>query len=390
MKRCNSIAFASSFEHLPIKFSDKELSNSIFISDKPNPNYSFTKKSITIEDMPEGRIANLQQYIDTFEQMTKTNEVVSMQTTTNIPTFIVELAREVNRTVKVPTCNDDIDRIAIEDWDYSDFVTDYFNTDDARDPIALSTIDGYKDAFINFIDNRDYFEDHSLSPKFLDWIKYIYHLLSSGELQIDVLKLLNNNGVQTVNLEKANPIDYEEKEITDVEPIGLFNDIKIVIDKEDTNTSSKSALYKPDREGLKKATLGNSTQLEAFSKNKFTVIHTKKSANIDDSQTYHRNHDILHSLARNGVVCSPDTGAELSLSKLVNKLKTYEKFNIVFIHPSYELKVTRGDYPSELVEPSYTINSGELLAIVYRYISINFFGYCSVFTEGMEELEYLI
>ena len=302
MKRCNSFAFANNLKHVSLKFTPNELKNTIFISDKPNTKYNFSKKPITIDDIPTPKAGDDSQYIETFKRLTETSDNVSMQATNSIPTFIIELARKCKKTIKVPTSTDDMDMITIEDHDYSDYIKSHYNTDDIYDEQIQHELGNYKDAIINFIHEREYFNDRSLTPKFLDFIVYIFPLLTSGELQIDLLKLLNDNGIQTINLEKQNPIQYIEQEVDSVETCSLFSDIKIVIDKSDTNVSSNNSIYKPDKDALKKASLGNSSELEAFSQNKFTVIHSKKSANIDDTNVYRRNHDILHSLARNGVV----------------------------------------------------------------------------------------
>lgn len=351
LKRCNTLSFASSFKHLHIKFSSDELSsdNVIFISDRSTKcPYKWTPVSIDQLTVPPSRKSLI----------------------------VVELARKCKKDVQIPV-EDDSDTYTIDDLDYTDLHMD----DDA--------ISQYKDAMLNFISNPEYLSDKKLSNDFIGFILFIYSHLSDGNVKLNLLKLLHDNDVKTFNLEQSHPINYTTMTVDSVEPIPEFNDIKIVLNKDDTNTSSNSSVYKPDKEELKKASLGNSTQLEAFSKNKFTVIHNKKSANIDD-KIFKQNHDVLNSLARNGVVCSPDTQQQLSIKRLTNKLHQFESFDIVFIHPSYELKITRSEYPSELIEPSYIINEGELLAIVYRYIILNFFGYCSVFNEGMEELGYLI
>ena len=419
IKRCNSLSFAKSFKHIPTKFSKEELKNVIFISDSPKSNVDYLQHPISIDDIPKPKQSK--EFIDSLinsltpqtndeqnssnpdnsadsTKSTKTNDKTEQtkqtKTTKNnkkqsIPTFIVELARKSKKTIKIPISYD-TDKYVIEELDYTQFIEESFPeyTEDEL-YLAENKVNEYKEAMINFANNFDYLNDKSLLPKFIEFILYVYPHLESSVFKLQILRILNSNNIKTFELERKYPVEYEEQVINTVEPISLFDDIKIIVDKNDPNVSSNSTIYRPDKEELKKASLGNSTQLEAFSKNKFTIIHNKKSANIDD-RVYRRNHDVLNSLARNGVVCSPDTGAELSLKKLMNKLSKYEKFNICFVHPSYELKISRSEYPSELIEPSYTINEGELLAIVYRYIIINFFGYCSVFGEGLEEIEYLI
>lgn len=352
LKRCNTLAFANSFKHIETKFTPEELSHAIFISDPDSKgcNYSWGKNPTTIDDFP----------------IPEDKKGV----------IIVELARKSKKIIKVPISSPD-DVCILEELTYEDFDADE------------DTLMQYKDAFTNFAANPEYLSGKKLSSHFASFLTYIYPHLIDGALKQSILDILHENDVKTINLEEKYPIEYTDEEIQCVEPIPEFSDIKIIVDKNDPNASASSSVYKPDKEELKKASLGNSTQLEAFSKNKFTVIRNKKSANIDN-RIFKQNHDILNSLARNGIVCSPKTDTILSIQRLVNKLHQFKSFDIVFVHPSYELKITRSEFPSELIEPSYIINEGELLAVVYRYITINFFGYCSVFNEGMEELGYLI
>lgn len=358
LKRCKSISFANSVKHIPTKFTDDELKNNIiYISDSDSGNrteVSFLPKPTTI---------------DSFQIPSSKSAIV-----------IITLANKVKTNISVPYSDPDI----LYTIDCIDYTSLYCDKQDREEQILE-----YKDTLINLVNNSKFLDEKKLSCDFIDFLQFIFQNINDGNLKLNILRILHNNDVSTLNLEKKYPIEYVTEETTLIEPTKEFADIKIVINKDDTNISSNSSVYKSDKEELKKATLGNSTQLEAFSKNKFTVIHNKKSANIDN-RIFKQNHDILDSLARNGVVCSPNTGSILSIQRLVNKLHKFNSFDIIFIHPSYELKITRSEYPSELIEPSYTINEGELLAVIYRYIVLNFFGYCSVFTSGMEELGYLI
>ena len=201
------------------------------------------------------------------------------------------------------------------------------------------------------------------------------------------MDLLTYNDYNTLQLEKDNPYEYIERTIDSVIAAPMFNDIEISIDINDKNTSS--SLYKPDKDALKQASLGKTTQLDAFSENKFAIIHTKKHAGIE-TKIRNQNHDVLDTLAVNGVMKSPETAKPLSIYLLMNKLEQFKHFSIVFIHPSYEVKSMISEYPCEQIIPSYTINQGEILAVAYRYLVMRFFGYCSIFTDSMLEWRYYI
>ena len=363
-KRCRTLGFSKGFKYLDMKYSPEELSedNVLYIGDErtddsipededQSSDYPWRNHPISINDI---------QYVDN----------------TRKPLVVVELARRKRQMITVPvTSPNDKDiinnlkcpRLKLEDEDINEF----------------------KSAIITYLDDNSYLSDKQLSNEFITFISQAYTSIKDGANKLALIRLLNNNNVNTDAIETSHPIRYQEVEDICVIPTDIFDDIKIVINKADVNASSSSAIYRHNPDDLKKAAVGNSTQLEAFSKNKFTVIHNKKSANIEN-RILKRNHDVLDSLARNGVVCSPNTEFELSIHRLMKALKRFKEFDIVFIHPSYDLKINRAEYPSELIEPAYIINEGELLAVVYRYISINYFGYCSVYNEEMKEFSYLI
>lgn len=355
-KRCKSIAFAKGFEYLNVRFTDEELSedNVLFIGEEhcdDDTLYPWMSNPININDI---------EYIDS----------------NKTPLVVVQLGIRKNHTITVPTENPG-DNDLIDHMDCTKLKLD----DDA--------IAEFKEALITYLNDPSFLSDKSLSKEFSSFITHAYCHIKDGNNKLLLLRLLNQNNIDTSTIEISHPIVYHEIESEDVVNTTPFDDIKIIINKDDSNASSSSAIYRHNADDLKKAAVGNSTQLEAFSKNKFTVIHNKKSANIEN-RLAKRNHDVLDSLARNGVVCSPNTEYELSIHTLMKKLRRFKSFDIVFIHPSYDLKITRAEYPSELIEPSYLVNEGEILAVAYRFISIHYFGYCSVYNEEMEEFSYLI
>lgn len=352
-KRCKTLAFAKGFEHLESRFTEDELAddNVIYIGDAHDTEYEWTSNPISITEL---------EYIDA----------------ERTPLVVIELARRKKCNVTIPT----------EDPNDPQLLA---NLDCSKLRIDEEAIDEFKQAILTYFDEPNFLLEKQLSKEFIAFINFAYVNLKDGNNKLALLKLLNHNNIDTNAIELSHPVRYREIEQMEVVNTEPFDDIKIIINKDDVNASSSSAIYRHTADDVKKAAVGNSTQLEAFSKNKFTVIHNKKSANIEN-HIPKRNHDVLDSLARNGVVCSPNTDFELSIQRLMKQLRRFKAFDIVFIHPSYDMKVTRAEYPSELVEPAYLINEGELLAVAYRYISIHYFGYCSVFNEEMEEFGYLI
>jgi hypothetical protein len=213
----------------------------------------------------------------------------------------------------------------------------------------------------------------------------------------DILSILSSHNVPTLELEEEYPLEYDEQQLTIVANTRWFADVEIVVNKEETTRAGAHTA------SIRGATLSNSSQLEAFSKNKFTVIHGRKGASIQAISPL-MNHDTLDSMARNGVVCSPSLAEELSLHRLMRKLTAIGQescssaaigqescgFTVIAVHPSYEMKGIRSNTVGEHTEPAYILQEGEILAVFYRYIVRNFFGYCTTYSETMKDHKYYI
>lgn len=167
----------------------------------------------------------------------------------------------------------------------------------------------------------------------------------------------------------------------------IFDDIKI--SKPNISKAGESSKEQQlSKEELHEQLSGKSTQLDAFSNNLFAVIYGKKSANIQSCNTK-QNHGVLDSLARNGVVCTPKTNEVLSIQRITDYLMKFKKFSVFGVHSALELSYDEHEYPSEISHPSYKVTKGEITAILYRYILINFYGYCSIVTDSMRENAYI-
>lgn len=242
--------------------------------------------------------------------------------------------------------------------------------------------------FSNFVKdllNDKITEKENLSPAVLAYIMELYKHVHDGRIKKQLLGILNLNHESTTTLATEYPIEYEDIEMNDHCNSDQFRDINIRLDDDDQNYSN--SVYKADSDQLQKAMKGNITQLEAFSKSEFVVIHGKKSACIELGSDLNQNYDVLDSLARNGVNVSPNTGRELSLGKIMRAMSILKKFHIVFIH-SAVLKNFRAFAPNES-EPAYVIGKGEITAIAYRYLVIRFFPYMSIPDEEDKETSYL-
>lgn len=167
----------------------------------------------------------------------------------------------------------------------------------------------------------------------------------------------------------------------------VFKDIKISMPKI-SKAGESSKEQQVSKEEMQEQLSGKSTSLDAFSNNLFAVIYGKKGANIQSCNTK-QNHGVLDSLARNGVVCTPKTQDVLSIQRIIDYLKKLKRFSVFGIHSGIELPFDEHEYPSEISHPSYKLANGEITAILYRYILINFYGYCSIVTDSMRENAYI-
>ena len=356
VKRCESFGFAQSLKNAITLFPPDEYDENTNIyyvhSSKSEPSQMIEKL--------KGKSKN---------NVTKINELVPNKDEKNI--IFVELGVKSKKTVKQP--------VEFDDHDIVNSVCANLNVSDDFKHAMETIIDDGEDA--------QELKEHKFSNEFLQFMIDIYPSLRDYKLKKTILDLLAFNNYNTLQLERDYPFEYEEKEIETVISAPMFQDIEISIDVNDKNSST--SLYRPDKDMLKQAALGKATQLDAFSENKFAIIHTKKHAGID-TRIRNQNHDVLDTLAVNGVMKSPETSQPLSIYSLMLKLEQFDHFSIVFIHPSYEVKSMLTEYPCEQIIPSYTINQGEILAVAYRYLVMRFFGYCSIFTDSMLEWRYYI
>lgn len=197
----------------------------------------------------------------------------------------------------------------------------------------------------------------------------------------------NESFICLQSIDELSSVDKENSVIVIDLECDIFDDIKISMPKiQKAGESSKE--QQVTKEEMQEQLSGKSTSLDAFSNNLFAVIYGKKGANIQSCNTK-QNHGVLDSLARNGVVCTPKTPNVLSFQRIIDYLKKLKHFSVFGIHSALELPFDEQEYPSEISHPSYKLANGEITAILYRYILINFYGYCSIVTDSMRENAYI-
>lgn len=133
--------------------------------------------------------------------------------------------------------------------------------------------------------------------------------------------------------------------------------------------------------------LGSSTMLDALSDGVFSITPGRKAANIPVSHPS-QNHDVIDAMASNGLLSSPKVISEYSIGKLLTEISKLNAFNIYIIHSALKVDKFDGSYPSMYCIPRYSVGEGEVLSVFFRYISLIFFGYLSVFDSNDTERKY--
>lgn len=358
VKRCHTFGFAQSLFDAAALFKFTPSDHVIYLTDD----------DLTSNLSP----TSLSAHTSTITRLSRTH----FQRVTSIDDIVISSPRAI-LIVDLGYIKQDTIRVPVE-YDDTDIVN---NT-----PIPSANAD-FRAATIALMDD-DSAKDQSISLEYTNFLVDLYPHLRDWRLKSSIIELLRRNGgVNTYNLVTEYPFEYTDEDITVVVPTKAFSDIEISVDVNDKNVSTST--YRPDRDALKKAVLGKTTQLDAFSENKFVIIHTKKSAGIE-TKIRNQNHDVIDTLAVNGVMKAPETKVPLSMYRLMRKLEQFDQFDIVFVHTSCEVHRMNAEYPCEQIIPAYRLNEGEILAIAYRYIVMYFFGYCSIFTESMLEWRYYI
>ena len=203
--------------------------------------------------------------------------------------------------------------------------------------------------YISFVKDMKYIDDKYTSGAF--------YLGFKKDDNIDDVKKLPNDFTLIINTESE-----------------LFSDVEFEVNKDHAGENSKK--HKNDQD-INQQMISSANQLEAFSNNKFTIVPGKRSANI---QLHHpkQNHDVIDSIARNGLMVTPKVSTEISVGRLFNILCTKQSFNLIMVNKNLEVSIRESKYPNDYVEPAYTVGKGEIVTVFYRYICLYFYGYCSI------------
>lgn len=364
LKRCQSIAYVRSFNDIPsVAPANDDGDNVLIIDDTCNLSNDYS--SI----FPNGYAIT-----DDIRDITR-----KLKKDANNYIYI-NLAHKQTKTIKVPVEEDNLKEHMIT------LVGNYLSM---HKDISRDVSDKLLKKMTKFINNSEYFSTKKLSPYVKDVLRYIFEHIIDSNMQELIIYLLKHNDEDVEELETQ--VNYKEEDIFVYPHTSPFEDIRIAVDKDNKNKSTKSFNRKAaDLQNSSK--LNNLIQLQAFSANMFVVIHGKKNCDIKNV-SHLQNHDVINSIYRNGVMNTPlptREAPELSFDILINELHQLKSFNICFIHPNLEIRGSKADTPCDDVQPSYGIGNGEILAVSYRYITVNFFPYCAVHADDMDAYGYII
>lgn len=208
--------------------------------------------------------------------------------------------------------------------------------------------------------------------KYISFVSSEEHTTKQIDLRVD-----NEHSIVDLNI----PLDKEFTLFIDATS-NEFNDINILTDKDHKNESSSQL---KTQDVLKGPIMGASNNLDAFNEGKYSVQVGKKNASITPCDP-RQNHDVLDTIAENGIVVG--NGKFNSIKLLFNMLSKAKAFNLIIMHPALDTKILEGNYPDQFIIPKYKITKGEITAVLYRYICLYFFGYCSIKDEENYEKNY--
>lgn len=213
---------------------------------------------------------------------------------------------------------------------------------------------------------------------FVKDLKYVSDRLDLSTTYMLGFEEINDNYNNLNFIEDVKSIDKEHFILVVNAESELFSDVTFEVNQEKVGESSKTGNKTQDV--CRDVLLGGSQQLEAFSNSKFTIIPGKRNAGIQSCHPK-QNHEVIDSIARNGLMVTPLTSTQFSIGQLFNILATKKSFEIIILHTKLEVSIRDSNYPNDYVEPAYIVGQGEITTVFYRYICLYFFGYTAVSNE---------
>jgi hypothetical protein len=150
-----------------------------------------------------------------------------------------------------------------------------------------------------------------------------------------------------------------------------FDDIHILT-SEDNKFEASDKIQKD----IQKPLMGASDNLEAIKTNQYSITRGKKNANIQNLHLF-QNHEVIDSLAVNGVMMGPKTELN-SIKTLFNKISKFNSFELTLYNPNLLVEEIESPSPTLFSVPVVVSGKGDILNIFYRYICLYFYSYMSI------------
>lgn len=346
IKKCQGFGFVSKIKDIKMSTFGKEKPNLVFLKDPQTKKYPSSAKVYT----------NLDNLYDEVKDLNYDDERLNKSTV-----FIVELGVptqiEQNTDISIP--KEEIDKI-IDEFEIK------IDLEDEKKEM-------FKNTLKDFVEHTETYLNFDFNPTFIQFLQDIYPKIFDTHLQRVILKILVRNGIRVDELIRKHPLQHGTKTVDTVRQTEMFDDLRISDAKFD---KSKNDIEDENIDSVSKdfMTFQSISRFHGFGNSFAQVDNTKKRANIPDVSAL-RNHAVIHSLARNKIVSTPEIykKKDYSLSKLEKILSKFQNFHVIFIWPNYEGVFNYDTYPSRKLEIAET-EGNVILLVFFRFMAINFFG----------------
>lgn len=246
--------------------------------------------------------------------------------------------------------------------------------------------EAYRGFTKNLITNPKNYVNLECTEAYLDFLSKLYLKIDDSKLQRTILQLLVFNQKRCDELIKKHPITFKPVEEKIVRLASTFSDMKVsdpYFDKDEDQFDAEQI------NGVSRnLTVANISKFGSFS-NKFAQVeHAKKRVNLPLINRL-RNHQNLDILTRGRIASVPLSFQEFNISKLMRLMSRYNKFHVIFIYPNAHQPFIYNEYPTRAMEVDPE-NGCVVLAVVQRYMLINFFGMHAIVNEEDKFSKYMM
>lgn len=355
IKRCHGFGYATDFKQIKLK--DIGLKSKIIL---------MTDSSSRIKINGADKITDLDKYLEDLDKNKPTEPA----------TFLVEVGHMTKVMEKVDHCLT-IDQI-------TDAVYGYDDPD--VDP-EMKTL--FKEQAIKLYNESKTAVKTEFTSAFLNYLEHLYPHIDDSVFQRTILKTLVFNSRDSSHLQHDHPIRFDEEEVEKTVFSDMFRDIEVndpYFDKslrETEETALKGVMRSLDIKTL--------SQFNGFGRRFGQIENIKRGANLDEISVF-RDHAVIHMLARNRIVATPVPPrgqSEFSFDKLMRVFEHFDKFAVVFVYPQFQGSFVFAETPKNMLQVD-TSNGNVILAVLFRYMCINFFGMHSIIDAEDMAMKYYI